>query len=145
MTRVALPIVLLLMAMSLVFGWAPAMAAQTAPKILRVWWSDEISQDLEPQSNENGTSDLTLLVYEGLTRYRRGAATSSRPRPSRGSSTTTATPITFHLRDNLTYSDGSPLTAERFRYAIARQCDPHLDLLRGRASSSTSPAARSST
>jgi oligopeptide transport system substrate-binding protein len=27
----------------------------------------------------------------------------------------------------LVYSDGSPLTAERFRYAIARQCDPHED------------------
>ena len=29
-----------------------------------------------------------------------------------------ATQITFHLRPDLTYSDGSPLTAENFRYAI---------------------------
>lgn len=34
--------------------------------------------------------------------------------------------ITFTLRDNLTYSDGSPLTAENFRYAIERTCDPNL-------------------
>ena len=32
--------------------------------------------------------------------------------------------LTFHLRDNLTYADGSPLTAERFRYAVERACDP---------------------
>jgi oligopeptide transport system substrate-binding protein len=32
--------------------------------------------------------------------------------------------LTFHLRDGLVYSDGSPLTAERFRYAIERTSDP---------------------
>jgi hypothetical protein len=35
--------------------------------------------------------------------------------------------ITFRLRENLTYSDGSPLIAERFRDAMVRQCDPHLE------------------
>jgi oligopeptide transport system substrate-binding protein len=33
--------------------------------------------------------------------------------------------LTFHLRAGLTYNDGSPLTAERFRYAVERDCDPH--------------------
>lgn len=32
--------------------------------------------------------------------------------------------LTFTLRDGLQYSDGSPLTAERFRYAVLRTCDP---------------------
>ena len=32
--------------------------------------------------------------------------------------------ITFHLREGLKYSDGSPLTAENFRYAVERTCDP---------------------
>jgi oligopeptide transport system substrate-binding protein len=36
-----------------------------------------------------------------------------------------ATQITFMLREGLTYSDGSPLTAERFRYAVERNCDPN--------------------
>jgi oligopeptide transport system substrate-binding protein len=31
--------------------------------------------------------------------------------------------VTFHLRDGLRYNDGSPLTAERFRYAVERSCD----------------------
>lgn len=35
-----------------------------------------------------------------------------------------ATRITFHLREGLTYSDGSPLKAENFRYAAERTCDP---------------------
>ena len=35
-----------------------------------------------------------------------------------------ATQITFHLRPDLKYSDGSPLTAENFRYAVERTCDP---------------------
>ncbi len=34
--------------------------------------------------------------------------------------------LTFHLRDDLTYSDGSPLTASRFVDAVLRACDPHL-------------------
>ena len=34
------------------------------------------------------------------------------------------TVLTFHLREQLTYADGSPLTAERFRYAVERTCDP---------------------
>ncbi|MGH2377813.1 MAG: peptide ABC transporter substrate-binding protein [Candidatus Limnocylindria bacterium] len=32
--------------------------------------------------------------------------------------------FTFTLRDGLTYSDGSPLTAEDFVYSYARSCDP---------------------
>ncbi|MEA2584743.1 MAG: oligopeptide transport system substrate-binding protein [Thermomicrobiales bacterium] len=36
------------------------------------------------------------------------------------------TQITFHLRDGLKYSDGAPLTAENFRYAAERTCDPYV-------------------
>jgi oligopeptide transport system substrate-binding protein len=105
----------------------PATAAQSAePKILRTIWSGEWIDDLEPQTNESGISDLTLLNYEGLTRIDAelnvvpGAAESWELSPD-------GLTLTFHLRDHLTYSDGSPLTAERFRYAIARECDPQLD------------------
>ena len=35
------------------------------------------------------------------------------------------TVLTFHLREGLVYSDGSPLTAENFRFAIERACDPN--------------------
>jgi len=36
-----------------------------------------------------------------------------------------ATQLTFTLREGLTYSDGSPLTSENFRYAVERNCDPN--------------------
>ncbi|NOK60554.1 MAG: peptide ABC transporter substrate-binding protein [Chloroflexi bacterium AL-W] len=36
-----------------------------------------------------------------------------------------ATEITFKIREGLTYSDGSPITAENFRYAMERNCDPN--------------------
>jgi oligopeptide transport system substrate-binding protein len=105
---------------------APAAATQNAPpKILRIPWSTEFINTLEPQTNEFGISDLTLLNYEGLTRFDEelnvvpGAAESWQFNAA-------GTVITFHLRENQTYSDGTPLTAERFRYAIARRCDPHL-------------------
>jgi oligopeptide transport system substrate-binding protein len=107
-------------------GLAPAAARQDeTPKILRVWWSDLIADSFEPQTNEYGISDLTLLVYEGLTRLDEElnlvpAAAESWEFNDDG------TVVTFHLRESLTYSDGTPLTAERFRYAIARRCDPHL-------------------
>jgi len=103
----------------------PVAATQGGgPKILRVQWASEMP-NLEPQTNENGISDLTLLNYEGLTRLDQelnvvpGAAES-------WEFDAAGTTITFHLRPDLTYSDGSPLTAERFRYAIKRRCDPHL-------------------
>jgi oligopeptide transport system substrate-binding protein len=120
-------VVLLLVTLSLLAaGLAPAGVTQAAPpKVLRIWWSDLIADSFEPQTNEFGISDLTLLVYEGLTRFDEelnvvpGAAASWEFNDD-------GTMITFYLRDGLVYSDGTPLTAERFRYAIERRCDPHL-------------------
>jgi hypothetical protein len=84
----------------LISGHAPAVATQGAPpKILRLQWH-AMPKTLEPQQSDTGQAGVVYLAFEGLT-------------------------LTFHLRDNLTSSDGSPLTAERFRSAIERQCDPH--------------------
>jgi oligopeptide transport system substrate-binding protein len=80
---------------------------------------------LEPQQTESGTVDVTFLNYEGLARFDEemnvvpGAAESWEFNAD-------GTSITFRLHENLTYSDGSPLTAERFRYALTRICDPNL-------------------
>jgi oligopeptide transport system substrate-binding protein len=123
----AVSIVAILALGSLLAGLAPAVAIQgSAPQILRKPWSTEFIYTLEPQTNQAGISDLTLLNYEGLTRFDEeqnvvpGAAES-------WDFDEAGTTITFHLHDKLTYSDGSPLTAERFRYAIERRCDPHLE------------------
>lgn len=129
MRRRAIPVSVLvvLLLVSGVVGWLPAGAAQEAsPKVMRFYWGDGFPDMLEPQQTESGTVDLTFLNYEGLTRFDEelnvvpGAAESWQFNED-------GTRITFRLRDNLTYSDGSPLLAERFRDAMVRQCDPHLD------------------
>jgi oligopeptide transport system substrate-binding protein len=63
------------------------------------------------------------LTYEGLTRLDENLAIV----PAAAESwefNGDGTELTFHLREGLTYSDGSPLTAERFRDAAMRTCSP---------------------
>ncbi len=110
---------------SLVPSLARPASYAALPNVLRMTWADRWIDTLEPQTNDDGISDLVLLNYEPLTRLDEelnvvpGAAESWQFSPD-------GLTLTFHLREGLTYSDGSPLTAERFRYAIARMCDPHL-------------------
>jgi len=99
-------------------------AAQDGGKILRVHettWPDVV----DPQKSSFSSEILVLAAnYEALTRLDSegntvpGAAESWEFNED-------GTVLTFHLRAGLTYSDGSPLTAERFRYAVERTCDPN--------------------
>src|SRR5919107_2120194 len=79
---------------------------------------------VDPQkSSTTPEIDILQLVYEGLTRL----DTDQNTVPAAAESweyNDDATQITFHLRPDLKYSDGSPLTVENFRYAIERTCDP---------------------
>jgi oligopeptide transport system substrate-binding protein len=102
---------------------ATGTAAQDDGKVLRVHhigYPDVV----DPQKSSFGNEiDILTLVYEGLTRLDANQETI----PGAAESweyNDDATQITFHLRPDLTYSDGSPLTAENFRYAIQRICDP---------------------
>ena len=64
-----IPVLVVLVLGALRPEMAPATTTQSSePKILRVQWAGEWIDDLEPQTNENGIADLTMLVYEGLTR-----------------------------------------------------------------------------
>ncbi len=108
-------------------SWAPAAAIQDdTAKILRKPWSTEFPDNLEPQTNEFGNWSLILLNYEGLTRLDEELNVVPAAAESWEFSDDGLT-ITFHLRENLTYSDGTPLTADRFRYAVERRCDPNLE------------------
>jgi oligopeptide transport system substrate-binding protein len=79
---------------------------------------------VDPQkSSFTNEIDVLALAYEGLTRL----DTNQETVPAAAESweyNEDATQITFHLREGLKYSDGSPLTAENFRYAVERTCDP---------------------
>jgi len=99
-------------------------AQDSAGKVLRVHqttWPDVV----DPQKS-SFSSEIVILIanYEGLTRQDDQGNTV----PAAAESwefNEDGTVLTFHLRAGLTYSDGSPLTAERFRYAIERNCDPN--------------------
>jgi oligopeptide transport system substrate-binding protein len=113
---------------SLRVGGAPATAAQNqtaGEKVLRIEynsWPDT----LDPQLTYDISQDMVVgLGFEGLTRIDSEMQTVPAAAESWEFSPDGLT-LTFHLRDDLTYSDGSPLTAERFRYAITRTCDPNL-------------------
>ncbi len=98
-------------------------AAQEGDKVLRVqhaFYPDVVDPQKSSFTNE---IDIMALVYEGLTRL----DTNQETVPAAAESweyNEDATQITFHLREGLTYSDRSPLTAENFRYAVERTCDP---------------------
>src|SRR5215213_7780742 len=93
-------------------------------KILRIrqpFWPDTLDPQKTSYVEEIAVSSLD---YEGLTRFDEDLQTV----PAAAQSwefNADGTVLTFHLRENLTYSDGSPLTAERFRFALERSCDPH--------------------
>ncbi|MDQ3696237.1 MAG: peptide ABC transporter substrate-binding protein [Chloroflexota bacterium] len=82
--------------------------------------------DFDPQkSSFTNEIDILALAYEGLTRLDTDQATV----PAAAESweyNEDATSITFTLREGLQYSDGTPLTAENFRYAVQRTCDPRV-------------------
>jgi len=82
--------------------------------------------DIADPQKSSFTSEIEILSlnYEGLTKLDENLNTV----PAAAESwefNEDGTVLTFHLRAGLKYSDGSPLTAENFRYAVERTCDPN--------------------
>ena len=79
-----------------------------------------------PPTYDPHKNDWSFVVpsfaYEGLTKLDQGMNVVPGAAESWEFSDDGLT-VTFHLRDGLRYNDGSPLTAERFRYAVERSCD----------------------
>ena len=79
----------------------------------------------DPQKSSFGNEIVILAMnYEGLTRLDENLEAV----PAAAESwefNEDLTEITFKIREGLTYSDGSPITAENFRYAMERNCDPN--------------------
>jgi len=100
------------------------VAAQSSGKVLRVHhptYPDVFDPQKSSYTNE---IDILALVYEGLTKLNEKQETVAAAAET-WEYNADATKLTFHLRDGLKYSDGSPLTAENFRYAVERTCDPN--------------------
>jgi len=99
--------------------------AQDGGKVLRIHHVTDPDVVDPQQSSFSNEIDVLALTYEGLTR----SDSSLQTVPAAAESweyNEDSTVLTFKLREGLTYSDGSPLTAERFRYAVERNCDPNV-------------------
>jgi len=99
------------------------VSAQEGGKVVRV--HQVTYPDVVDPQKSSFTSEIAILalIYEGLTRLDETQATV----PAAAESweyNDDATQITFKLQPDLKFSDGSPLTAENFRFAIERTCDP---------------------
>jgi oligopeptide transport system substrate-binding protein len=127
-TLTVAPLLVALVLGTLVLGFTPAVATQErVPKILRINWGDYFPETLDPQLSHSGQWAISGgLDFEGLTRIDEelqvvpGAAESWEFSPD-------GKTLTFHLRDGLVFSDGTPITAEHFRFGIERMCSPELD------------------
>jgi len=84
-------------------------------------WPDTLAPQKTSFSNEIA---VLLMNYEGLTRFDKDLKTVPAA-AEKWEYNQDATQITFHLRDGLKYSDGSPLTAQDFVNAVYRTLDPH--------------------
>jgi oligopeptide transport system substrate-binding protein len=116
-------VLMIVVALTLMVPTLTALAAQDTGKVL--WIHEPVYPDVvDPQkSSFVNEIDILALAYEGLTRL----DTNQKTVPGAAESweyNDDATQITFHLREGLKYSDGSSLTAENFRYALERTCDP---------------------
>lgn len=126
-TGIPAKLIALLMVAALLAPMAilPARAQDSAePKVLRVH-HPTYPDDFDPQkSSFSNEIDILLLAYEGLTKLDQNQQTVPAA-AERWEFSDDATSVTFHLRDGLKWSDGAPLTADHFRYAIQRTCDPN--------------------
>lgn len=102
---------------------APAAQPAASGNMLRanlVTWPDTLDPQDASVANEIG---VLSLAYEGLTRLDKDLNTVPAA-AEKWEYNSDATEITFHLRDGLKYSDGSPLVAQDFVSAVARSLDP---------------------
>jgi oligopeptide transport system substrate-binding protein len=102
---------------------APVQPGEVRANVLRInlgTYPDVIDPQKSSFVNEIGH---LKLFYEGLTKFNDKLETV----PGNAESweyNADATELTFTLRSGLLYSDGSPLNAKRFEYALQRNIDP---------------------
>lgn len=106
---------------------APATTAPTAAapagNVLRV--HELAYPDVFDPQKSSYSNEISILSqnYEGLTRLNENLETIPAA-AEKWEYNTDASIITFTMKPDLKYSDGSPLTAANFEYAVRRTCDP---------------------
>jgi oligopeptide transport system substrate-binding protein len=121
------PLLMALLLATVAMGLAPVATtwaqAASGDHVLRIEFNSYPETLDPPQINESAPIAIGALAFEGLTRIDAESQTVPGAAASWDFSPDGLT-LAFHLHEGLVYSDGSPLTAERFRYPIERACDP---------------------
>src|SRR5215217_4472655 len=122
-----LPLLITLLIGTVAMGMAPVATTRaqgtSGDHVLRIEYNSYPETLDPPQINDSAQIAVGALAFEGLTRIDAELQTVPGAAESWDFSPDGLT-LTFHLREDLVYSDGSPLTAERFRFPIERVCDP---------------------
>jgi oligopeptide transport system substrate-binding protein len=103
----------------------PTLPPQQGTKVLRIGrgaFPDVLDPQKASYANE---ADVLQLLYEGLTTLdNKGNVTAGGA--DRWQISPDGTQIEFHIREGMTRSDGTPITAEDYAYALRRAVDPRV-------------------
>jgi ABC-type transport system substrate-binding protein len=121
--RIACAIATVTLSVSAITTPMPGYAQTGKPKTLRLGLTLGFDRIDPLASGFLGNAAALMFTFEGLT----GVNTTGRVVPAAAeswSSNATFTEFVFNVRPGLKYSDGTPLNAKRFEYAILRYVDP---------------------
>lgn len=101
---------------------ADAPAASAGPKEINIAKAYDATT-LDPhQGNDDGSYNIIKYLSEGLVRNKGGVIVPGVA--ERWEASKDGLEVTFYLRDNAVWSDGTPVTAEDFHYSFLRLLDP---------------------
>ena len=101
---------------------ADAPAASAGPKEINIAKAYDATT-LDPhQGNDDGSYNIIKYLSEGLVRNKAGVIVPGVA--ERWETSEDGLEVTFYLRDNAVWSDGTPVTAEDFHYSFLRLLDP---------------------
>ena len=106
---------------------ADAPAASAGPKEINIAKAYDATT-LDPhQGNDDGSYNIIKYLSEGLVRNKGGVIVPGVA--ERWEASKDGLEVTFYLRDNAVWSDGTPVTAEDFHYSFLRLLDPAVNQL----------------
>ena len=101
-----------------------ATTAPAAPKEINIAKNYDATS-LDPhQGNDDGSYNIIKYLSEGLVRNKGGIIVPGVA--EKWDMNDDGTVVTFYLRDNAVWSDGTPVTAEDFHYSFLRLLDPNV-------------------
>jgi peptide/nickel transport system substrate-binding protein len=108
------------LALLLLFCWS---AAQEGSQIIIGLQAEPVTLDAHQLSDYN-TSRAAMPLYEGLVRFEDGSTEIEPALAESWEVSDDGLTYTFHLREGVTFHDGTPVDAEAVAFSIERQIDP---------------------